>query len=244
MFTKLDEFKSLIPAPVREPPTNQIVEALKANTEALKALEDEFKNLRASATTKEELQNALTAIEGQTSATKHMKADIVSEAGKFVYDVATEGYQDTLKLKEEIKGMVGRALLICHPSSSSTEGEIGTLATRDDFMALGDQYLTNLNCIAHEQTTEGKKLRADILHKVAIMKWKTDLHLNTKLKVGSIVGKLEDATNQCLKKLKRKAPKVCKEEVAKKRKDDEGHDDQDPSHHEREEHATEHTTEP
>ena len=108
-------------------------------------------------------------------------------------------------------------------------------------MALGDQYLTNLNYIANEFTTEGNKLRADILQQVATMKWKTNLHLNkTKLKVCFVVEKLGDATTQYLKKLKKKAPRVCKEEVSKKRKDDdEGHDDQGPSHHEGDKHAEE-----
>ena len=70
-----------------------------------------------------------------------------------------------------------------------------------------------MNCITHELTTEGNKLRAEILQ-VATMKWKTDLHLNkTELKVGSVVEKLGDATDKCLKKLKRKAPQICKEEV-------------------------------
>ena len=63
------------------------------------------------------------------------------------------------------------------PYSSFEEGEISALATRADFMALGDQYLINLNCIAHELTTEGNKLKTDLMQKVAEMKWKTDLHL-------------------------------------------------------------------
>ena len=107
-------------------------------------------------------------------------------------------------------------------------------------MALGDQYLTNLNCIAHEPTTEVNKLRAKILQKVATMKWKTDLHLNkTELKIGSMVDKLGDATERCLKKLKRKAPSSCKEEEVKRLKKDDRHDDQGPSHPEGEKDAAE-----
>ena len=58
-------------------------------------------------------------------------------------------------------------------------------------MALGDQYLNNLNSIAHKLTTDGNQLRTDILQKVAAMKWKTDLHLNkTEVRVESVVEKL------------------------------------------------------
>ena len=156
-----------------------------------------------------------------------MKADIILEVGKFVLDIATS------KQKEDIKELVDRAMQVCPFSSSSSEGKIGALATKADFMALGDQYLTNLNYVSYELIIEGNKLRADILQKVAIMKWQTNLHLNkTELKVGSLVEKLGDATTQWLRKLKRKALRVCKKEVGKKRKDDEGHDDQGPSHHE------------
>ena len=98
-------------------------------------------------------------MEGQTSVVAQLRNDIISKAGKFVSDVATAVYCDTSKLKDDIKTMVDRALLVCPPSSSSAEREVRALATRDDFMALGDQYLTNLNCIAHELTTEGNKLR-------------------------------------------------------------------------------------
>ena len=107
------------------------------------------------------------------------------------------------------------------------------MATKVDFIALGDQYLTNLNYIAHELTTERNTLLTELLKKVAEMKWKTDLHLNkTKLKVSSVVESLDVATTTCLKRLKRKAPQPCKEEIAKKRKDDDGHDDNAPSNHE------------
>ena len=71
-------------------------------------------------------------------------------------------------------------------------------------MALGDQYLTNLNSPAHKLTTEGNKLRTDIFQKVAEMKWKTDLHLNkTEVRVDSVVEKLGEATKTCLKRLKK-----------------------------------------
>ena len=91
--------------------------------------------------------------------------------------------------------MVDRAMQVCPPSSSFVEGEIGALATKVDFLDLGDQYLTNRNCIAHELTTEGNKLRIELLQKVAEMKWKTDLHLNkTVVKVSSVVEKLGEAT--------------------------------------------------
>ena len=95
MFTKLDELKSSIPAPVQTPPTNLIVDALKQHTKALKSLQAEVSNLRASVTTKYELKNALSAIEGQTSTVKQMKEDIISVAGKFFTDVAIAGYCDT-----------------------------------------------------------------------------------------------------------------------------------------------------
>ena len=119
------------------------------------------------------------------------------------------------------------------PTSSSAEGEVSALAIRADFMALGDQYLTNLNSVAHELTTERNKLRTDILQKVAVMKWKTDLHQNkTEVRVESVVEKLGEATKTCLKRLKRKAPSACKEEEVKRVKGDDGHDDQGQGHHE------------
>ena len=109
-------------------------------------------------------------------------------------------------------GLVDRALMTCPPFSSSAEGEAHALATRADFMALGDQYLSNLNCIAHELTTEGNKLPKELLEKVAKMKLKTDLHLNKiEVRVDSVVGNLSEATTKCLRKLKRKAPSSCKE---------------------------------
>ena len=40
----------------------------------------------------------------------------------------------------------------------------------------------------YELTTEGNKLRTDLMQKVAQMKWKTDLHLNkTEVRVNSVV---------------------------------------------------------
>ena len=113
LFTKLDELKSSIPAPVPEP--NPIVEALKANTEALNALKTEVADLKASDASKEELKKALTAMEAQTSAVTKTKDYIIIEAGKYVSDVATTGYTDTSKLKEDIKALVDRALQVCPP---------------------------------------------------------------------------------------------------------------------------------
>ena len=137
--------------------------------------------------------------------------------------------------------MVDRALLVCPPSSSYAEGEVRALATKADFMALGDQYLTNLNSIAYELTTEGNKLRTDLIQKVAQMKWKTDLHLNkTEVRVNSVVEQLNAATTSYLRKLKRKAPSSCREEEVKRSKGDDGHDDQGPSHHEGETTPSEH----
>ena len=139
LFTKLDELKSSITGPFQMTPINLITEALKQNTAALNILQTEVASLRTSAVTKEELKTALTAIEGQTSAVTQMKANIISEAGKFVSDIAAAGYCDTSKLKEDIKGIVERALMTCPRSSSSAEGEVSVLATRDDFMALSDK---------------------------------------------------------------------------------------------------------
>ena len=121
--------------------------------------------LKSSTVTKDELKKTLTAIEGQSSTIQQIKSDIISKASKYVSDVATVGYCDTSKLKDEIKGIVDRALQVCPPSSSSTKGDIGALATKADFMALGDQYLTNLNCVAHELSTEGNKLRPTYFRK-------------------------------------------------------------------------------
>ena len=95
--------------------------------------------LKSSIVTKDELKKTLTAIEGQSSTIQQIKSDIISKASKYVSDVATVGYCDTSKLKDEIKGIVDRALHVCPPSSSSAEGEIGALTTKADFMALGDQ---------------------------------------------------------------------------------------------------------
>jgi hypothetical protein len=51
---------------------------------------------------------------------------------------------------------------------------------------------------------------------VAEMKWKTDLRLNkTEVKVGSVVGKLSEATTKCLQRLKQKSPSSCKEDEVK-----------------------------
>ena len=161
MYTKLEELKSPTPGPVSEP--NPIAEALKANTDAVNALKAKVADLKASATTKEELKQTIKAIEDQSSAFTKIKADLLSEAGKYVSDVATTGYCDASKLKEDIKAMVDRALLVCPPSSSTAEGEVSALATRADFLALGDQYLSNLHSLAHELTTEGNKLRAELL---------------------------------------------------------------------------------
>ena len=100
-------------------------------------------------------------------------------------------------------------------------------------MALGDQYVTNLNSVAHELTTEGNKLRTYILQKVAATKWKTVLHLNkTEVRVESVVEKLGEATKTCLKKLKTKDPSACKEEEVKRVKKDDEHDAQGHGDHE------------
>ena len=66
------------------------------------------------------------------------------------------------------------------------------------------------------------------------MKFKADLNVNkTQLKVGSVVEQLNEVTNKCLKKLKRKAPTSCSVEVIKRLEKDGGdHNDQGPSHHE------------
>ena len=65
------------------------------------------------------------------------------------------------------------------------------------------------------------------------MKWKTDLHLNkTEVRVNSVVEKLGEAMQTCLKRLKRKALSSCKGEEVKRLKKDDGHDDQAPSYHE------------
>ena len=50
LFSKLDELKGSIPAPVSAP--NPIAEALKANTDEVNALKVEVADLKASATTK------------------------------------------------------------------------------------------------------------------------------------------------------------------------------------------------
>jgi L-rhamnose isomerase len=89
LFTKLEGLNSSILAPVLEPQANPFTEALKANTEALNALKAEVAVLKASAVTKDELKKTLTAIKGQSSAIQQIKADIISEAGKYVSDVAT-----------------------------------------------------------------------------------------------------------------------------------------------------------
>ena len=122
VFRRLDELKSSIPVPVPEPSVNPIVEALKAPSE-------DVKNLRASTATKDELKSALEAIENQTSAINTMKAYVVTEAGKLVTDVAIAGYCHTTKLKEEIKEVVTRALMIFRTSSSSAKGEVSALVT-------------------------------------------------------------------------------------------------------------------
>ena len=98
----------MIPAPVPEP--NPIAETLKANTKALNDLKGEVADLKTSAASKEELKKALTAMETQTSAITKMKDDIITKAGKYVYDISTAGYTDTSKLKEDIKALVDRAL--------------------------------------------------------------------------------------------------------------------------------------
>ena len=56
LFTKLEELKSSIRAPVLEPQANPFTEALKANTEALNALKAEVEALKASVVTKYELK--------------------------------------------------------------------------------------------------------------------------------------------------------------------------------------------
>ena len=74
---------------------------------------------------------------------------------------------------------------------------MSALATKADFMALGDQYLTNLKSLAHELTTKENKLRTDILQKVAAMKWKTDLHLNkTEVIVDFVMEKMPEETDK------------------------------------------------
>ena len=167
-----------------------------------------------------------------------MKGEIVTNAGKSVTDVATAGYCNTSKLKDEIKGMVDRALMIYPLSSSSAEGKVSALVTNVDFMALGDLYLTNLNSIEDKLSSERSKIRSDIMNKVATMKWKTNLHLNkTEHNVGSLVEQLGEETTKCLQKLKRKAPTTSKEEGLKKSKKDGDHDDQGPGHHEGEKEA-------
>ena len=67
------------------------------------SLQAEFASLKTSAVTKDELKNALSAMERRTSAVAQLKKDIISEAGNFVSDVATAGYCDTSKVKEDIK---------------------------------------------------------------------------------------------------------------------------------------------
>ena len=54
----------------------------------MNALQAEVASLKTSAGTKDELKNALSAMEGQTSAIAQLKKDIISEAGKFVSVVA------------------------------------------------------------------------------------------------------------------------------------------------------------
>ena len=132
LFTKLDELKNSIPTSVQPSPVIQITDAINKNIAALNALQAEVAYLKTSAATKDELKNALFAMENQTSAVAQMKKDIITEAGKFVSDVATAGYCDTSKLKDDIKSMVDIALLLYPPSSSSAEGEVSTLATRGD----------------------------------------------------------------------------------------------------------------
>ena len=85
MFTRLDELKSSIRMPAPTPTSDPIVEALKA-------ISDEVKALKASIATKAELKNA---INSQTSTIVKMKDDVVTKAGKYVSDVVTFGYYKT-----------------------------------------------------------------------------------------------------------------------------------------------------
>ena len=59
LFTKQEELKSSIPAPILEPQPNPIAEAMKENTAALKALQSEISNLRASVATQENLKSVV-----------------------------------------------------------------------------------------------------------------------------------------------------------------------------------------
>ena len=72
-------------------------------------------DLKTSTASKEDLKKALITMEAQTSAVTKLKDDILTEAGKYASDVATTGYTDTSKLKDDIKALVDRALQVCPP---------------------------------------------------------------------------------------------------------------------------------
>ena len=117
-----------------------MLEALKANTEALKALSEEVKNLIVSAATKEELKEEISTINKQSYTHTTMKGDLITEACKFISDVSIAGYCDTSSLRDEIKAMVNQAVVANSPSSLFTEGELRALVIKSDFQALGDLY--------------------------------------------------------------------------------------------------------
>ena len=56
------------------------------------------------------MKDALSTIDVQTSATTKMKKDVVTQAGKFVTDVAILGYCSTAEFRDEIKDMVNKAM--------------------------------------------------------------------------------------------------------------------------------------
>ena len=88
------------------------------------------------------------------------------------------GYGDTSALKDEIKSMMHQAMITVPPSSSSFECNLRALVTEADFQALGDLYLSNLNSVINELSSEGAKFRADLKTTTASMKFKADLEVN------------------------------------------------------------------
>ncbi|KAI3718541.1 hypothetical protein L6452_19418 [Arctium lappa] len=219
VIKKLDELQSSIS---RESKANSeiLVEALKANTEALQALSTNCAK-------RDDLQACGQAIIAHSHQIQVLGDLCTEEFPKYASTGVQTGVVEMGRLREEIKDITRNVMVPAHTQASTSAPDSSTFATKANLEAMGNLFLQDQKLLRSNFKDQGEKLSADLKRSIATFRFKSDIEINAlSLAAEDAIKKITDHvnTNLCTPK-KRKEPVSCQTQAGQKRAK---HDDQDP----------------
>ncbi|KAI3758669.1 hypothetical protein L6452_06240 [Arctium lappa] len=197
-----------------------LAEALKANTEALQALNTDCAK-------RADLQACGQAIIAHSHQIQALGDLCTEEFPKYATSGVQTGVDEMARLREEIRDITRSVMVPVHTQASTSAPDSSAFATKADLEAMGNQFLQNQNLLRSDFIDQGKKVATDLKRTVATFRFKSDVEINAlSLAAEEALQKINKHTEDHLcKRKKRKEPITCQTKAGQKRA---RHEDQDP----------------